>query len=994
MADGRTEAYEGARAFAFVSYCHKDDAAVLPIIESLVRAGVRVWYDEGINPGEEWPLVIQEHLERCSVFVAFVSAASQVSHSCRKELNEALTLKKPTIPVMLEECEKSVATRALLARLQALKCTEYDSVEACVPDLAHAIAKMCPDAVEGGAPLVLSGETSPDAGEGGALSGNRAVEGAEEGRASEEGSGTEATFPLDQTSTSTPAGDGSAKPIPTRRKRRTAIAIVATLAALLIAAVVAFAALSPQSDTTAPFWGVWVAATQDQESAKAQSDELSNLGFDAIVVQTNDWSNLNADEWYAVSAGCFASREEAEAQLEKAVAAGYDTAYVKHTGSYLADGRQDAESSDSAEMVKIVLNRKAQSSVPSSGSSETTQGSSSAFSSGSSLPSNEGANSSESASDVDVVGDLADDLATVKERFNIFAGEGACAWSEDSGRYVVELPTSSFGNLDIRHALCSYLVRPIEVYLSKTANGVPSRDVESIPVPRSCIKSVAIEDGPLPDLDTSAFDEDFPEDYKVVRMTLTDDFVKKNAKKLDEWGNDLAVSQDLGYASDYYYYGSVVREGNDVRFVDNCQGKIPSLLKLIEYNYTHDTLSDGFRFTVDIESLVDWEEPGSESPAGENQVPSSELSGKLVVLEYSDGAHASTDDIAEGVQLDMDTGLKRRFDALGIPYAFGHLEEAVVGGGVKRCAVIEALQDSVFVRDVYAMANHGSTDYTLFFDGYEATAYLNATSFDLDQEARGGWRIAVEGKNSLTGDRMKPTDDIVKFSSHLSEGDPVSFLFNSFTVLVGTYRGTNDLGGLLFDDIRAVDGTPVADGDSLVPLEFFRACVETQNLMPGGLAYEGCLILEDGMPLIDAMLNTEDLAEYDEIVDGVKEAVPGSEVYFDQPKLKVGLNLPVDDDLPERGLALARKVFEAVGYKHAEFSDVIVYLIDEEKTEDERARISFYRTKDYETGEPKITCYVMVGGGRLDAYGEKINALAADDPFYSDAMAGVAAEKL
>lgn len=246
----------------------------------------------------------------------------------------------------------------------------------------------------------------------------------------------------------------------------------------------------------------------------------------------------------------------------------------------------------------------------------------------------------------------------------------------------------------------------------------------------------------------------------------------------------------------------------------------------------------------------------------------------------------------------------------------------------------------------------------------------------------------------MTREATKPTEGIIKFSSHLSEGDSVSFLLNSFTVLVGTYRGTDDLGGLLFDDIRAVDGTSVTDGNSLVPLEFFRTCMETWNLMPNGLAYEGCQIIENGMPLANAMLKIEDLAEYDEIAEAVKKAAPGSDVHFDQPKLKVGLDLPIDDDLPERGLALARKIYEAVGYKHAEFGDVIVYLIDEEKFQDERARIGFWRTKDYETNAPKITCHVVIEGEQLDAYGDSFNALMADDSFYAAALQGALAAEL
>ena len=43
--------YEGTLPYLFVSYAHKNDAAVLEIIGTLQSRGFRVWYDEGIEAG-------------------------------------------------------------------------------------------------------------------------------------------------------------------------------------------------------------------------------------------------------------------------------------------------------------------------------------------------------------------------------------------------------------------------------------------------------------------------------------------------------------------------------------------------------------------------------------------------------------------------------------------------------------------------------------------------------------------------------------------------------------------------------------------------------------------------------------------------------------------------------------------------------------------------------------------------------------------------------
>ena len=65
--------YEGKKPYIFISYAHKDSHRVFPILEELDRRGYRVWYDDGIAPGSEWPEDIATHLDGCAVFLAFVS---------------------------------------------------------------------------------------------------------------------------------------------------------------------------------------------------------------------------------------------------------------------------------------------------------------------------------------------------------------------------------------------------------------------------------------------------------------------------------------------------------------------------------------------------------------------------------------------------------------------------------------------------------------------------------------------------------------------------------------------------------------------------------------------------------------------------------------------------------------------------------------------------------------------------------------------------------
>ena len=121
--------YEGTLPYLFVSYAHKNDAAVLEIISTLQSRGFRVWYDEGIEAGSEWPECIASHLERAQLVLAFLSPAYLRSDNCRKEMHYALTKKKPVINVYLEQTELSPGMEMQIGNLFALMKYTYPSEE-------------------------------------------------------------------------------------------------------------------------------------------------------------------------------------------------------------------------------------------------------------------------------------------------------------------------------------------------------------------------------------------------------------------------------------------------------------------------------------------------------------------------------------------------------------------------------------------------------------------------------------------------------------------------------------------------------------------------------------------------------------------------------------------------------------------------------------------------------------------------------------------------
>ena len=95
--------YTGKDPFIFISYAHRDDQRVLPVIHKLLAAGFRVWYDDAIEKGREWDNDIARHVRDCAVFIPFFTENYLASRNCKNELRYALSKNRRCLAVFLEE---------------------------------------------------------------------------------------------------------------------------------------------------------------------------------------------------------------------------------------------------------------------------------------------------------------------------------------------------------------------------------------------------------------------------------------------------------------------------------------------------------------------------------------------------------------------------------------------------------------------------------------------------------------------------------------------------------------------------------------------------------------------------------------------------------------------------------------------------------------------------------------------------------------------------
>jgi len=118
-------AYEGTEPFIFVCYSHADSSLVYPELTRLHESGFNVWYDEGIAPGTEWSEALAENIQRCSVFLYFVTPQSVHSEHCRQEVNFALDQRRRILVVHLQPTEVPPALQLTLSHRQAVLKYEH-----------------------------------------------------------------------------------------------------------------------------------------------------------------------------------------------------------------------------------------------------------------------------------------------------------------------------------------------------------------------------------------------------------------------------------------------------------------------------------------------------------------------------------------------------------------------------------------------------------------------------------------------------------------------------------------------------------------------------------------------------------------------------------------------------------------------------------------------------------------------------------------------------
>lgn len=127
--------YEGTKPYLFISYARGDNELMLETMQPVRSRRYRLWYDEGIPGGNDWPLYIANHLQKASSVVFFLSGKSMVSPNCYSEMVAAVAQKKPILVLPLDE--NALLIRSVIRQQRKLTADETEKIHEATKEYAQ-----------------------------------------------------------------------------------------------------------------------------------------------------------------------------------------------------------------------------------------------------------------------------------------------------------------------------------------------------------------------------------------------------------------------------------------------------------------------------------------------------------------------------------------------------------------------------------------------------------------------------------------------------------------------------------------------------------------------------------------------------------------------------------------------------------------------------------------------------------------------------------------
>ena len=101
----------------FVSYARENKREVDEMVSHLETLGYQAWIDSALRGGQSWWEEILRRIAECDVFLAIVTRNTLNSVACKRELEWALALNRPVLPIALERLPEALPSQLSIRQI-------------------------------------------------------------------------------------------------------------------------------------------------------------------------------------------------------------------------------------------------------------------------------------------------------------------------------------------------------------------------------------------------------------------------------------------------------------------------------------------------------------------------------------------------------------------------------------------------------------------------------------------------------------------------------------------------------------------------------------------------------------------------------------------------------------------------------------------------------------------------------------------------------------
>ena len=569
----------------------------------------------------------------------------------------------------------------------------------------------------------------------------------------------------------------------------------------------------------------------------------------------------------------------------------------------------------------------------------------------------------------------------IKQRLDILSNGVDYDFTAREDQIEVSIPLDVFKDLDVEGTLEGEISRAMELYITGYLDEegylepLSEREGEPITISREDIEKISVSQGNADafgiseeDIETYRLGE--AEEYIRVEIVLSEDICSSIQKVFGEQ-DVYCLGMDVGEYDRYYYWNLFKTKSEDTFYIINA-GQNEGYNRLLQFNLQQETFSNGFTFNYTMP--VEWGSLSEFTDPGEYQCNVWDIQEPYVTFQVDINEYY---EIEEKEWQDVYASIKRRMDALNMPYAIGKTVNPDSEYGI----TIRTGTDHMGPEIIEMIFSNGGLRVGGIYSTLLYSNYVN----DLTIES---------GKNGTYS--FCPVSDELDSYSYESSIDAISSSDSSAVYLkVGTNSGElkiakTDISEIAkernprFDNIYFLGMDKLTEENKYL-LDLLKEIAVSPKFTPGYASYSlVSYIIKDNNGFND--WGIQSLA--DDILNSVKEQVgnlyPDAKVTassYNCRSIIISMVMDLNDDFPQRVNEAVKQLYNICSLESGEIESLYMDIYTDYVgwIQISFAPSSYDPVIEY-SGEARFV------QEKLKRYGEKFRDIVLSDPFYTETV--------